>query len=189
MASRCIAARWAAHEKAPVPLWLRLRDLIPLLPAAGPYRIDARDVVQAGVSDAQPQLVEALLARIEQGHALLVLDALDETLDRRDAVVEAVADLLDRLPEELDVLVTSRHSCLRSATLLRLPVYELRTPRNLEDTLDQLLSVVAEQLGGPAGTVAWTAERRARIAHSRRAEPDLWRVPLLATLIVLLIAQ
>jgi hypothetical protein len=189
VASRAIAARWAANERAPVPVWLRLRDLIPLLPTAGPYRLDVRDLLQVAVSDAQPPLKEALLARIEQGHALLVLDALDETLERRDAVVEAVADLLDGLPEELDVLVTSRHSCLRSATLLHLPVHELQAPRHLDDTLDQLLSVVGRQLGGPAGTAQWMAERRARLTHSRRAEPDLWRVPLLATLMALLIAQ
>ncbi|GAA3122346.1 NACHT domain-containing protein [Streptomyces rectiviolaceus] len=189
VASRSIAARWAANDRAPVPVWLRLRDLIPLLPAAGPYRIDARDVVRAAVGDAQPLLKEALQARIEQGHALLVLDALDESLDRQDAVVEAVASFLGCLPENLDVLVTSRHSCLRSAALLQLPVYELQAPRHLEDTSDQLLSVVAERLGGQARKTAWRAERSARVAHSRRAEPDLWRVPLLATLMVLLIAQ
>ncbi|MEV5385710.1 NACHT domain-containing protein [Streptomyces sp. NPDC052721] len=189
VASRAITACWAGNDRAPVPVWVRLRDLTPLLPAAGPYRINARDVVRAAVGDAQPLLHEALLARIEQGHALLVLDALDETLERRDAVVEAVADLLDRLPEELDVLVTSRHSCLRSATLLNLPVYELQAPWHLDDTLDQLLSVLADRLGDQAGAAEWTAQRRARIAHSRRAEPDLWRVPLLATLMVLLIAQ
>ncbi|MEV3972811.1 NACHT domain-containing protein [Streptomyces sp. NPDC050698] len=189
VASRAIAARWAANDLAPVPLWLRLRDLIPMLPTAGPYRINAQDLVQAAVGNTQPLLNEALLTRIEQGHVLLLLDALDETLDHRDAVVEAVADLLGRLPAELDVIVTSRHSCLRSATLLDLPVHELQTPRHLDDTLDQLLNVVAEQLGGPAQTAEWTAAAKARIAHSRSAEPDLWRVPLLATLMVLLLAQ
>ncbi|MER7967155.1 NACHT domain-containing protein [Streptomyces ardesiacus] len=188
VASRAIAARWAANDRAPVPVWLRLRDLIPLLPTAGPYRLGVRDLLQAAMSDAQPPLKEALRARIEQGRALLVLDALDETLERRDAVVEAVADLLDGLPEELDVLITSRHSCLRSATLLHLPVYELQAPRHLDNTLDQLLSLVAGQLGDRE-TAQGTAERRARLAHSRRVEPDLWRVPLLATLMVLLIAQ
>ncbi|MGA5376295.1 hypothetical protein ACPCSD_35510 [Streptomyces griseoincarnatus] len=169
------------------PFWLRLRDLIPLLPAAGPYRINVDDLVQAAVGDTQPLLNKALLARIEQGHVLLVLDAFDETFDHRDAVVETVADLLGRLPAGLDVIVTSRHSCLRSATLLDLPVYELQTPRNLDDTLDQLLNVVADS--GPAPTSEWTAATRASIARSRRAEPDLWRVPLLATLMVLLLAQ
>ncbi|MGW6769240.1 NACHT domain-containing protein [Streptomyces sp. NPDC055037] len=189
VASRLIAARWAASDRAPVPVWLRLRDLIPRLPATGPYRLEVRDLIGAALGDAQPLLTEALLARVEHGQALLVLDALDETLERRDAVVEAVADLLDRLPADLDVLVTSRHSCLHSAGLLRLPVYRLQDPWHLADTLDRLLIAVAEQLGGEATDAGWKAERRVRIAHSRHAEPDLWRVPLLATLIVLLIAQ
>ncbi|MFD0042447.1 NACHT domain-containing protein [Streptomyces anulatus] len=189
VASRLIAARWAANDRAPVPVWLRLRDLIPRLPATGPYRLEIRDLIGAALGDAQPLLAEALLARVEQGQALLVLDALDETLGRRDPVVEAVADLLDRLPADLDVLVTSRHSCLHSAGLLRLPVYRLQDPWHLTGTLDRLLVAVAEQLGDEAENDGWKAERRARIAHSRHAEPDLWRIPLLATLMVLLIAQ
>ncbi|WP_158813158.1 NACHT domain-containing NTPase [Streptomyces rimosus] len=189
VASRLIAARWAANDRAPVPVWLRLRDLIPRLPATGPYRLEVRDLIGAALGDAQPLLTEALLARVEHGQALLVLDALDETLGRRDPVVEAVADLLDRLPADLDVLVTSRHSCLHSAGLLRLPVYRLQDPCHLADTLDRLLVAVAEQLGDEAADAGWKAERRALVAHSRHAEPDLWRVPLLATLMVLLIAQ
>ncbi|MFE1764665.1 NACHT domain-containing protein [Streptomyces angustmyceticus] len=189
VASRLIAAHWAANDRAPLPVWLRLRDLIPRLPATGPYRLEIRDLIGAALDDAQPLLTEALLARVEHGHALLVLDALDETLDRRDAVVEAVADLLDRLPADLDVVVTSRYSCLQSAGLLQLPVFRLQDPSQLADTLDQLLGAVAARLGGEAGSTGWEAERRARIAHSRHAEPDLWRVPLLATLMVLLIAQ
>ncbi|MBO8197734.1 NACHT domain-containing protein [Streptomyces smyrnaeus] len=189
IASRAIAARWAANDRAPIPVWLRLRDLMPRLSAVGPYRIEADDLVRAAVGDTQPLLTEALLAYIARGNALLVLDALDETLERRDAVVEAVADLLSRLPAEIDVLVTSRHSCIKSAALLHLPVYELQTPWKLSDTLDQLLEAVAEQLGGEANKDEWKAEHRARIAHSRSAEPDLWRVPLLATLMVLLTTQ
>ncbi|MBK5993678.1 NACHT domain-containing protein [Streptomyces sp. MBT58] len=189
VASRLIAARWAANDRAPVPVWLRLRDLIPRLPATGPYRLEVRDLIDAALGDAQPLLAEALLARVEQGQALLILDALDETLGHRDPVVEAVADLIGRLPADLDILVTSRHSCLDSAGLLRLPVYRMQDPWHLADTLDRLLLAVAEQLGDEAAGAGWKAERRARIAHSRHAEPDLWRIPLMATLMVLLIAH
>ncbi|WP_282704020.1 NACHT domain-containing protein [Streptomyces sp. CC219B] len=189
VASRLIAARWAANDRAPVPVWLRLRDLLPALPATGPYRIEASGLVRAAVGEGQPVLSQALQARIEQGRALLLLDALDEVPDRQDAVVEALADLLDRLPSDLDVVVTSRHSCLRSASMLQLAVYELKDPQHLTDTLDQLLRTVAERLCEDPDDAGWMGERRRRIAHSRRAEPDLWRVPLLATLMVLLIAQ
>ncbi|MFC7866456.1 NACHT domain-containing protein [Streptomyces murinus] len=189
VASRLIAAHWAANDRAPLPVWLRLRDLLPALPATGPYRIEASDLVRAAVGEGQPVLSQALKARIEQGRALLVLDALDELPDRQDAVVEALADLLDRMPSDLDVVVTSRHSCLRSASLLQFPIYELEEPQHLTDTLDQLLRTVAERLRENPDDEGWLEERRRRIAHSRRAESDLWRVPLLATLMVLLIAQ
>jgi hypothetical protein len=62
VASRLIAARWAASDRAPVPLWLRLRDLIPRLPATGPYRLEVCDLIGAALGDAQPLLTEALLA-------------------------------------------------------------------------------------------------------------------------------
>ncbi|MEU0414755.1 hypothetical protein ABZ307_44290 [Streptomyces griseorubiginosus] len=189
VASRLIAARWAANGRAPVPVWLRLRDLLAVLPVTGPYRIEASDLVRVAAGEQDLLLNQALQARLESGQALLVLDALDEVLDHRDAVVEAVADLIGRLPADLDVLVTSRHSCLKSAALLRLPVYELKDPSHLTDTLDQLLATLGERLGDQEEPASWTAERRRRIAHSRSAEPDLWRVPLLATLMVLLIAQ
>ncbi|MGJ5832029.1 NACHT domain-containing protein [Streptomyces ossamyceticus] len=187
VASRLIAARWAATDLAPVPVWLRLRDLVPLLNATGPSRLDLADVVQAATDE--QVLQEALIEYIERGEALLLLDALDEVLDRQDAVIEAVADLIGRLPAELDVVITTRHSAAPAAERLELPVYELREPTDLEATLDQLLHTVAAKFAGHEDTDVWIADRTQRIEQSQRAEPDLWRVPLLATLMVLLIAQ
>ncbi|OEJ21639.1 hypothetical protein AS594_39655 [Streptomyces agglomeratus] len=189
VASRLLAAHWAGRDIAPVPVWLPLRQLVPLLAPVGPYRLEPADLVQAAIGTTQPLLAEALLTRINRGEALIVLDALDEVHERQDAVVEAVAGLLDRLPFELDVVVTSRHSCLQAAARLQLPVYELHTPHSLTSSLDQLLETLAERFVDVAGHNDWIADRRRRVEHSRRVERDLWRVPLLATLMVLLIAE
>ncbi|MGY5115965.1 NACHT domain-containing protein [Streptomyces sp. 900105755] len=189
VASRLIAARWAATDRAPLPVWLRLRDLLPLLPVTGPYRLEAADLVRVAVGAAQPVQQDAVLEYVERGQALLLLDALDEVLDRRDAIVEALADLLERLPPELDVVVTSRHSSAQAAGLLHLPVYELQDPMHLNKTLDQLLHSVAHQFARGEDTEVWIADRTRRIKQSRISEPTLWQVPLLATLMVLRIAQ
>ena len=53
VASRLIVAQWAATAKAPVPVWLRLDALAPLLPAAGPYRIDLAELVRVAVGPDQ----------------------------------------------------------------------------------------------------------------------------------------
>ena len=118
-----------------------------------------------------------------------MLDALDEVTQRRDAVVEAVANLISRLPADLDIVVTSRHAEEHAADTLELPIYELNDPHNLEQTLDSLLKTAARRFATDTEVEAWLADRRQRIERSRDAEPDLWRVPLLATLMVLQIAE
>ncbi|MEV7668977.1 NACHT domain-containing protein [Streptomyces albidoflavus] len=189
VASRLVAARWAATDLAPVPVWLRLRDLLPLLPVTGPYRLEVADLVRVSVGAGQPVQQEVVLEYVERGQALLLLDALDEVLDRRDAVVEALADLMERLPPELDVVVTSRHSSAHAARALCLPVYELQDPLHLSKTLEQLLDSVADRFARGEDREMWIADRKRRIKQSRNSEPALWQVPLLATLMVLLIAQ
>ncbi|MEV6204545.1 NACHT domain-containing protein [Streptomyces sp. NPDC051771] len=189
VASRLLAAHWAGHVHAPVPLWLPLHELVPLLPPAGPYRLDPADLVRTAIGTARPLLAEALMSHVRQGNALLLLDALDEVHDRQDAVVEAVAHMLDELPAELDVVVTSRHSSAAAAARLRLPIHELLPPEELTDTLDHLLETLAERFTNAQGRSDWIADRSRRVEHSRRAERALWHVPLLATLMVLLIAE
>ncbi|MFD7978754.1 NACHT domain-containing protein [Streptomyces sp. NPDC059071] len=185
VASRLLAARWAAHPHAPVPVWLPMKDLVPLLPQTGPYLLQPADLVHAAVGNASPLLAAALVSQIDAGEALIVLDALDEVHERQDAVVEAVATLISQLPADCDVVVTSRYSSQQAAARLGLPLYELRPPNDLSSTLDRLLDTVAEQAVHPHPREAL----RRRIERSRRAKPDLWNVPLLATLMTLLIAE
>ncbi|MFE3861891.1 NACHT domain-containing protein [Streptomyces goshikiensis] len=189
VASRLLAAHWAGHAHTPVPLWLPLRELVPLLPPAGPYRLDPADLVRTAIGTARPLLAEALVSHVRQGNALLLLDALDEVHARQDAVVEAVAHMLDELPAELDVVVTSRHSSAAAAARLRLPIHELLPPEELTDTLDHLLETLAERCTDAQGRRDWIADRARRVEHSRRSDRALWGVPLLATLMVLLIAE
>jgi hypothetical protein len=190
VASRLIAAQWAATAKAPIPVWLRLDALASLLPPTGPYRVEIAELVRAAVGFDRPSLVTALVEKMESGAALLILDALDEVAHhRRDAVVEAVANLIGNLPADLDIVVTSRHAVERASDTLGLPAYELNDPRDLEQTLNSLLETAAGRFATDMEVDAWLADRRQRIKQSRHAEPDLWRVPLLATLMVLQIAE
>ncbi|MFF0484989.1 NACHT domain-containing protein [Streptomyces sp. NPDC004435] len=189
VASRLLAAHWAAHPYAPVPVWLRMKDLVPLLPQTGPYLLQPADLVHAAVGLSSPLLAAALVSQIDAGEALIVLDALDEVHERQDAVVEAVATLINQLPADCDVVVTSRYSSQQGARRLGLPLYELRPPNDLSSTLDHLLDTVAERAVHSSDQPHSREALRRRVERSRRAEPDLWNVPLLATLMTLLIAE
>ncbi|MFJ1618452.1 NACHT domain-containing protein [Streptomyces sp. NPDC088249] len=189
VASRLLTAHWAGHPHAPVPVWLRMKDLVSFLPPAGPYLLQPADLVHAAVGTTSPLLVEALASQIDAGEALIVLDALDEVHERQDAVVEAVAALIRQLPADCDVVVTSRYSSQQAAARLGLPRYELRPPNDLSSTLDRLLDTVDERAVHPSDHPHPRETLRRRVERSRHAEPALWNVPLLATLMVLLIAE
>ncbi|MDI5968376.1 NACHT domain-containing protein [Streptomyces sp. SL13] len=189
VALQLIAASWCAHPLAPVPIWLRLRDVEQLLAPAGPYSLGLGDLLRAAVDIDDPSLRTALIRRIEAGEAILLLDALDEVSERRDPVVEAVGELIARLPADLDVVVTSRHSSAAAASSLRLPTYELAEPRKLPQTLDRLLETIASTSGDPETGDRWLRICRQRVEKLRERERDLWSVPLLATLLMLTVAH
>ncbi|WP_157968748.1 NACHT domain-containing protein [Streptomyces geranii] len=190
VALRLIAAAWASQPNAPVPVWLRLRDLQVCLPVAGPYRLRIDDVVQVAADTEYPSLRAGLARRIEAGEVLLLLDALDEVHERQGPVVEALAALIGDLPSTIDVVVTSRHSSVAAASVLQLPCYELGEPSSLEQTARVLLEELSMAGDDSQKTQEqWISERTQRIGRSRESEADLWRVPLLAMLMVLTIAR
>jgi hypothetical protein len=190
VALRLIAAAWASQSNAPVPVWLRLRDLQVRLPAAGPYRFGIDEVVQAAADADHPSLRAGLARRIEAGEVLLLLDALDEVHERQGPVVEALAALISDLPSTVDVVVTSRHSSVGAASVLQLPAYELGEPGSLEQTARVLLEELSKTRDDFQRTQEqWIRERTQRIERSRESEADLWRVPLLAMLMVVTIAR
>jgi len=184
-----VAATWAGRAGAPIPMRARLFDLAQRLPAVGPYWLDERDVALTVAGAGRTELAAALERRLRQGQALLLLDGVDEVVDRRDAAMEAIGGLLGRLAPSVDVVVASRHSSAESAASLGLPVFELNEPRDLTKTLHQLLEEIAgvrDLAGLPAG---WLTERRAYMVRSKNQDSALWAVPLLATLTVLLLAE
>jgi len=55
-----LASLWAGQPLAPVPVWVRLRDLEPFLPANGPYRLTAADLLKAAHDVQDPHLAAGL---------------------------------------------------------------------------------------------------------------------------------
>jgi hypothetical protein len=186
-----LAARWATERAAPLPILVRLRDFA--RSCQSPSDVTLARLCEGAASRApaneQADLVEAMQESIARGEAVLLLDGLDECLDRRALVADGLKQVLAALPTETGVLLTTRPSGMTPAGRIALDAVRLTTPRNLDTVLDQLLRHVAEVRVPEADRNGWVAERARRVRDIRRAHEDLASVPLLSVLITLVVAD
>ncbi|WP_405967703.1 NACHT domain-containing protein [Streptomyces sp. NBC_00015] len=187
VALKLVSAEWATRTQAPFPVYIRISDIASKIPRGGPYSLTLREIVEVATQGEDPILADAIMRRLQRGEVILLLDALDEVLENRDAAVEAIAQLLKELPPSADMIVTTRHSSSKAAETLQLPAFELNEPNDLDSTLDTLLQKLAETRG--TESTGWLDERRDYIEDSRSADQYLWQIPLLATLMVLLLVE
>lgn len=188
VAVRQIAAHLAASEVAPVPIVLTCKALSELLPETRSTPLQVHELIELATTGYDAVLRGALEACVDTGHALILLDALDECGEARDRVIDALKSLLDSLSPNLDMVLTTRHSAAEAATRLGFLQAELETPQDLEDTTGRLLRHLGPE-AGPDAQREWFDRHDAYIRQSRQDEPKLWAVPLLATLAVLLLTE
>lgn len=185
-----LAARWAADPGAPVPVPVDLGAVASHARRAGNVTLGllcelaARD---APVSE-RAALAEALEANCRAGTATLLLDGLDEATARKTVVADGLAAVIEGLHPETGVLVTTRPNGITVARRLGFPVASLLEPRGLEESLERLLTHVAEARP-PADRDTWLADRLGWLARLREQHRDLTSVPLLATLLTLVAAD
>jgi hypothetical protein len=187
------AARWAADSGAPIPVLVPLRDIATRNPRRGtdvtlPTLIEA---ATAGVPKREcVPLRRALESAAHSGEVILLLDGLDECEDRHGVVADGVAKVLSELPADTGVLLATRRSALTAARKLSLPVAELIAPKWLDSALSRLLRHAAVSAQIPdIEKDRWVRERVVQLDAIRSSHPDLWAVPLLATLLTLLVIQ
>jgi hypothetical protein len=187
------AARWAADADAPVPVFVQLRDLVRHHPRRRADVTLPLLIRLATVDTPEPErapLRWALEQALVSGEAVLLLDGLDECGDRRGVVADGLAAIARELPEDTGIVLATRDSGLAAAGKLNMPVAQLTEPRWLERVLTQLLRHVAVSRAVPeAEREQWVGERKQQVDEIRVGNPDLWRVPLLATLLTLLAAR
>jgi ribosomal protein L40E len=144
--STAIAAAAAAlvdAAGAPLPLVVSLRE------------VDARDrsrgfadrVLDTAVKDVpaadRPLVREALERGLDSGATALLLDSLDETHERRGAVVSEVGDLCTRVSADVPVLLASRDVAYAQAATLGWDDLRLLEPEKPERTVRAVLTSVA----------------------------------------------
>jgi hypothetical protein len=188
-----MAARWAADASAPVPVCVPPGDIAQRRPRSDadvtlPVLIEAATVAVPGHE--RVALRRALEQAAACGDAVLLLDGLDECQERRGIVADGLAAVARTLPAATGIVLATRDSGLAAALKLGLPEARLIEPGCLEETLGCLLQHAAVSLQVPeADRDRWVGERKRRLDEIRVGQPELWRVPLLATLITLLLVS
>lgn len=182
-AFRQLAAAWAADSEAPFPVLLDLKGI------GG--SIHSRSDVSLGLllsqavqlcANIEPAILEmALRDELKRGNIVLLVDGLDETLEKAGVTAAGLADLLPQLPEKCGFILSTRVNALVAAQQTGLPCVELSTPTRLLETLTALLKALAAHASSDElGT--WLPEKRSWLERSMKERTDVWDVPLLATL-------
>lgn len=187
-----LAARWAADVAAPLPIVVRLRELASQCRISSDVRLSLLvELAAEGAPENQrADLINAMNAAIADGEAVLLLDGLDECLDRRARVAQGLKPVITGLPEGTGVLLTTRPSGVAPAARLGLPAAQLAVPANLDAVLERLLQHLADaRVPNSAHRLGWIAQRAGRVREILRAHPDLGSVPLLAVLVTLVVAD
>jgi hypothetical protein len=104
---------------------------------------------------------------------VLLLDGLDECLERRTVIAAGLKQTLTALPAETGVVLTTRSSGVTSASRLALDDVRLTTPRNLDGVLVRLLRHIADVRIPEANRDAWVAKRAQRVRSITGAHKDM----------------
>ncbi|MFD4636975.1 NACHT domain-containing protein [Lentzea sp. NPDC058436] len=193
LALRQLAARWAADERAVLPVLVALRSVARRCESSSAVTLDLLCEIaaeNASVGD-RPVLVAAVREACLGGEAVLLLDGLDECLERSALVAEGVRRLLaEVVPEDTGVVLSTRSSGVAAARRLSLPVARLVPPQNLDSVMHKLLEHCATwRVGDADRRPSWIEARRRRNDEMRAEHRDLAAVPLLATLLGLIVAD
>ncbi len=141
-----LAARWASSPQAPVPV------LVPLLEVARRRPRTASDVTLAVLIEAAtasaPEVERiplrcALSEAVTRGHAVLLLDGLDECRDLRAVVADGLAEVVGRLTVSTGIILATRDSGRAASGRLGLPEVRMAEPGS------------SETLAGPVAAAHW----------------------------------
>ena len=136
------------------------------------------------------QLAATVAARaLRDGSALLLLDGLDECRNRRGEMVAALGDLLDRLHEDVTVLMSSRLSARADADRLRMDPLMLATPQDLTAATSAVLEAFAAREPHPGVPSDWLQQRRHWLGTQQRGHHELFEIPLMAMLATVVAGQ
>ncbi len=186
------AARWAADVGSPIPVLVPLRDIAWRHPRRS-TDITLPVLIEAGTAAAPEQERVPLRRALEQaaasGDAVLLLDGLDECGNCRAVVADGLAAVARGLPGGTGIVLATRDSGLAAAGKLNMPEARLTEPPRLGAVLARLLDHIAACRVPEPDRDQWVRQRQQQLEEIRGGHPDLWRIPLFAILLTLLVAR
>jgi hypothetical protein len=172
-----LAAEWSNCLDAPLPVLVRLHQLVPLLRAR--QHIGLEDLCRLGDST-DHNIAMYLADRLRKGNAVLLLDGLDECRDQVGRAASTIRDLAGQLGSGSGVLVSTREVTAEVAARTGLPVVTLEAPQHLDYNISDLVEHVMTSVGLPKTEVN---RRREWVEEAQKAHPDVWSIPLFAVLL------
>ncbi len=105
-----LAARWSSNSSAPLPVLVRF--------AAVAHRIETGEglslellaslAAAAANSEHHSDVVDAIVEAVHRGHAVFLIDGLDETFAMLGRVLSDLRRLVEQIPDQVGWIVTSR---------------------------------------------------------------------------------
>jgi len=134
---------------------------------------------------------EVIEERLEAGGIALLLDALDETYERRADVVMELDQFLTTVSPDVDVLLATRDVAYAQAGTLGWPHLRLLGPQDVAKTVTAIIRCGAESrlndtAPGDQAFESWVQVRQAWVDDAMRTDPLLRETPLLPVLLSLL---
>lgn len=186
------AARWAADVGAPIPVLVPLRDIARRHPRRS-TDITLPVLIETGTAAAPEQERVPLRRALEQaaaaGDVVLLLDGLEECGNCRALVADGLAAVARGLPGGTGIVLATRDSGLAAAGKLNMPEARLTEPPRLGAVLARLLDHIAASRAPEPDRDQWVRQRQQQLEEIRGGHPDLWRIPLFAILLTLLVAR
>lgn len=171
-----------------LPILVSLKDL-----QAGPrehgFRRRMLDCAVRDLSAADQRLVYSELERLlDEGRITLLLDGLDETYEKRGAVVADLDRFLQALPQSVEVVLSTRDVGYGQAATLGWPDLRVVSPSNIRPTIKGVLLHAAEflSIGKPVDRQSWVSEREDWVNAVLAGSPKLSETPLFPILLTLL---
>lgn len=187
VAVRELAAHCVDVPEAPLPILVSLPEL--LVQSPGGFSLETV-LASASRRLAEPAAEESLLRvmrnEVNMGRAIFIFDGLDECGPRMAWVAQQLEKVLHCTDPDNGVVVSARENASLAARCLELPRVDLLAPSDLESTLQRVLEVCAEQRLPVEDRVTWLNARRQWLSEASEQHRELFRVPLLAILTVLI---
>jgi hypothetical protein len=190
VAMAATAATWARQPGWTTPILVSLRPLADLhATRERPLRERILDLAVSDMAHDRALARDALDQALERGEAILFLDGLDEAADRRLHLTKEIADLLQRVHPDTDVVVATRDTGYAGAhALLGFADLRLAAPENAPRATSAVLSAVAAARQ-VEDREAWLESRAEWIEGVLRRDHQLSETPLIPVLLALLAAD